>query len=155
MEQVQAQFPEKMVPPAAVSEDEMKFSLLSECPMYGTMSTLSSPPVSLLPRDTPPPSLPTSCRSSKSSPGDRFSCPLAPPLTTACPTSSSGPRRSPPRIKWTSQPTSPLPTGAPPPLPSSYRPRRSSDRHLGFTCGNVIQMEFSLVSKVNQPSLAL
>jgi hypothetical protein len=70
MEQVQAQFPEKMVPPAAVSEDGMKFSLLSECPMSGTMSTLSSPPASLLPRDTPPPSPPTICRSSKSSPGD-------------------------------------------------------------------------------------
>jgi hypothetical protein len=85
MEQVQAQFPEKMVPPAAVSGDGRKFSLLSECPMSGTMSTLSSPPTSILPRDTPPSSPPISYRSSRTSPEDRFSRQLAPPLTTACP----------------------------------------------------------------------
>ena len=88
-------------------------------------------------KKTPPPSPPISCRARRSSPGGRFSCqlcPLAPPLTTACPTSSSGPRRSPPGTKWTSPPTSPLSTGAPPPLPSSYRPMRSSDKspHLNL-----------------------
>jgi hypothetical protein len=118
---------------------EFEFSLLTECPKC-TMSTLSSsPPSPTSSCSSPMSTLSSSPPSPTSSCSLLTECPKSGTMSTLSssppsPPSSCRPRRSPPRNRWSSPATSPLSTGAPPPLPSSYRQMRSSHKspHLNL-----------------------